>query len=131
MTTEEREKAQAIRSFYEEYFAAMDLPADYYLQTVGTVFQEALLPRGQMRSQGETVDPGAIRRTALLTIEGERDDICAPGQTVAAQSLCSGLAPAMKRHHLQEGVGHYGVFSGRKWESQIYPIVRDFIRTHD
>jgi poly(3-hydroxybutyrate) depolymerase len=77
--------------------------------------------------RGETVDCGAIRKTALLTVEGERDDICSLGQTSAAHDLCSGLKPFRKRHHMQAGVGHYGVFSGRKWDGQIYPIVRNMI----
>ena len=81
--------------------------------------------------QGELVDPAAIRKTFLLTVEGERDDICAMGQTMAAHDLCSGLRPYMKSHHLQPGVGHYGVFSGRKWDGQIYPIVRNLILAGD
>jgi polyhydroxyalkanoate depolymerase len=123
----EIEKAEAIRTFYEEYFAVMDLPADFYLETVSRVFQEHLLPLGKLTSRGEPVEPRAIRRTALLTIEGERDDICAVGQTLAAQELCSGIRPYMKRHYVQAGVGHYGVFAGRRWQTQIYPIVRNFI----
>ena len=123
----EIEKAAVIRDFYDEYFAVMDLPADFFLQTVSRVFQEHLLPRGRLTSRGEPVEPRAIRRTALLTVEGERDDICAVGQTLAAQELCSGIRPYMKRHYVQAGVGHYGVFAGRRWQTQIYPIVRNFI----
>jgi polyhydroxyalkanoate depolymerase len=123
----EIEKAAVIRDFYDEYFAVMDLPADFYLETVSKVFQEHLLPLGRLTSRGEPVEPRAIRRTALLTVEGERDDICAVGQTLAAQELCSGIRPYMKRHYVQAGVGHYGVFSGRRWQTQIYPIVRNFI----
>jgi len=123
----ETEKAEAISKFYDEYFAVMDLPADFYLQTVSAVFQEHLLPLGKLLSRGELVEPRAIRRTALLTVEGERDDICAVGQTLAAQELCSGIRPYMKRHYVQAGVGHYGVFAGRRWQTQIYPIVRNFI----
>jgi polyhydroxyalkanoate depolymerase len=85
------------------------------------------LAEGSLTFRNIKVDPGLIRRTALLTVEGERDDICAPGQTLAAHDLCTGLKPYMKRHHLQAGVGHYGVFSGRRWESQVYPIVQNFI----
>jgi poly(3-hydroxybutyrate) depolymerase len=123
----ETEKAEAIRSFYEEYFAVMDLPAEFYLQTVNKVFQQHLLPLGKLTSRGEPVEPRAIRRTALLTVEGERDDICAVGQTLAAQELCSNVRPYMRRHYVQAGVGHYGVFNGRRWQTQIYPIVRNFI----
>jgi poly(3-hydroxybutyrate) depolymerase len=106
----------------------MDLPAEFYLETIDKVFQRQELPRGTLVWRGRKVDPGAITRTALLTVEGERDDICAVGQTVAAQDLCSGLPAAKKRHHLQEGVGHYGVFSGRRWAGEVYPAIRDFIR---
>jgi polyhydroxyalkanoate depolymerase len=120
-------KADQIRTFYEEYFAIMDLDADFYLQTVETVFQTCALPKGELTFQGELVDPRAIRRTFLLTVEGEKDDICAIGQTMAALDLCRGLPVTMKRHHLQTGVGHYGVFSGKKWESQIYPQLRNAI----
>jgi polyhydroxyalkanoate depolymerase len=123
-------KADAIRAFYDEYKAVMDLPAEFYLQTVKIVFQDHLLPDGKLVSRGRPVDPRAIRTTALLTIEGEKDDICAVGQTLAAQELCSGLRPYRKRHHVQLGVGHYGVFNGRRWENEIYPILRAFIHTH-
>jgi polyhydroxyalkanoate depolymerase len=105
----------------------MDLCADFYLQTVSTVFQEHRLPLGTFEYKGRNIDPAAIRRSALLTIEGERDDICAVGQTLAAQDLCSGIKLYKKRHHIQTGVGHYGVFSGRRWDNEVYPMVRDFI----
>ena len=120
-------KAAATKTFYDEYFAVLDLTAEFYLETVAIVFQEALLAQGRLTYRGRRVDPGAIRRTALLTVEGERDDICAIGQTAAAHELCTGLKPFMKRHHLQPGVGHYGVFSGKRWETQVYPIVRNVI----
>jgi polyhydroxyalkanoate depolymerase len=123
----ETDKAEAIRSFYEEYFAVLDIPAEFYLETVQRIFQEARLARGELTWGDRRVNPGAIRRTALLTVEGERDDICAVGQTVAAQDLCTGLSPYLKRHHMQPGVGHYGVFNGRRFERQIYPIVRNMI----
>ncbi|NYZ17751.1 polyhydroxyalkanoate depolymerase [Azospirillum sp. RWY-5-1] len=123
----ETEQAQAIRDFYDEYFAVLDLPAEFYLETVRWVFQEARLAKGELTWRDRRVDPRAIRRTALLTVEGERDDICALGQTSAAQDLCSGLRPYLKRHHMQVGVGHYGVFSGRRWENHIYPIVRNLM----
>ena len=123
----ETDQAGSIKSFYDEYFAVLDLTAEFYIETIDRVFQRPLLAMGELVVDGERVDPSAIRRTALLTVEGERDDICALGQTVAAHDLCSKLKPFRKRHHMQAGVGHYGVFSGRKWDSQIYPIVRNTI----
>jgi poly(3-hydroxybutyrate) depolymerase len=123
----ELEQAAVIRDFYDEYLAVNDLPAEFYLQTVERVFQTWDLARGALTVGGRRVDPAAIRRTALLTVEGERDDICAIGQTVAAQDLCTGVRPYLKVHHLQAGVGHYGVFSGSKWNAQIYPRVRETI----
>jgi poly(3-hydroxybutyrate) depolymerase len=121
------EKAEVTRSFYEEYMAVADLSADFYLETVSQVFQEHALPKGEMRFRGRPVNPAAIRRTALLTIEGERDDICAIGQTLAAQDLASSLRPYKRTHHVQPDVGHYGVFSGKRWQKHIYPVVRDVI----
>lgn len=123
----EIEKAQVTKDFYDEYFAVLDLTAEFYLETVRIVFQEHKLPLGELRWRGNKVDPSAIRKTMLLTVEGERDDICAVGQTVAAHDLCSKLKPYRKRHHLQAGVGHYGVFSGKKWEGQIYPILKNVV----
>ena len=123
----EIEQAETIKTFYDEYLAVLDLSADFYLETVRYVFQEARLAKGELEFRGRRVDPAAIRRTALLTVEGERDDICALGQTAAAHDLCTRLRPYLKRHHLQAGVGHFGVFSGRRWETQIYPIVRNFV----
>jgi polyhydroxyalkanoate depolymerase len=120
-------KADTIRSFYEEYFATMDLTADFYLETVDTVFQRHALPLQALEVQGRLVEPSKIRRTALLTVEGEKDDICAVGQTLAAQDMCDKLRPYLKTHHVQTGVGHYGVFNGRRWERQIYPRVRAVI----
>ncbi len=124
------EKVAAHRKFYDEYLAVMDLPAEFYLQTVEKVFQTHDLPRGALTWRGQTVTPAAIRRTALFAIEGELDDICAIGQTMAALDLCVGLRPSMKRYHLQTGVGHYGVFNGRRWQSEIYPRVRTMIQAH-
>ena len=121
------EKANVIRVFYDEYLAVNDLPAEFYLETVEKVFQTYDLPLGRLTYRGRIVNPAAIRRTALMTVEGERDDICSVGQTVAAQDLCSSIRPYMKTHHVQTGVGHYGVFSGRKWNQQIYPRVRGMI----
>jgi poly(3-hydroxybutyrate) depolymerase len=122
--------AAATRAFYDEYSSVMDLPADFYLQTVERVFQRQDLARGRLCVRGELVDPGAIEKTALMTVEGERDDICAVGQTVAAHRLCRNLAPAKHAHHLQPAVGHYGVFHGRRWQNETYPKVAEFIRTH-
>jgi poly(3-hydroxybutyrate) depolymerase len=123
----EHEKAQATKAFYDEYFAVLDLTAEFYLETVRLVFQEYALPTGKLQWQGERVEPRAIKRTMLLTVEGERDDICAVGQTAAAHELCSGLRPYLKRHHMQAGVGHYGVFSGNRWTHQIYPLLKNVI----
>jgi poly(3-hydroxybutyrate) depolymerase len=120
-------EAETSKTFYDEYFAVLDLTAEFYLETVSRVFQEHLLPKGELVWRNRKVDPAAIRRTALFTVEGERDDICSVGQTVAAHALCSGVFANRKRHHLQPGVGHYGVFSGRKWSTQIYPLVRNMI----
>jgi polyhydroxyalkanoate depolymerase len=123
----ETEKAEATRSFYKEYFAVADLPAEFYLETVKLVFQEYALAKGELKWRGRSVNPAAIHRTALLTVEGERDDICSLGQTLAAHDLCAGLRQYMKTHYIQPGAGHYGVFSGRRWSGSIYPMVRDII----
>jgi poly(3-hydroxybutyrate) depolymerase len=127
----ELEQAAVIKAFYDEYFAVLDLTAEFYLETVRLIFQEYALPLGKFTWHGAVVDPAAIRRTMLLTIEGERDDICSVGQTVAAHDLCSRLRPYLKRHHMQAGVGHYGVFSGKRWENQIYPILQNVILSSD
>jgi polyhydroxyalkanoate depolymerase len=121
------EKARVTQAFYDEYFAVSDLPAEFYVDTVRIAFQERLLPCGRLECNGRRVDPQAIRHTALLTVEGERDDICAVGQTAAAHELCAGLKSYLKRHHMQAGVGHYGVFNGKRWATQIYPVVRNVI----
>lgn len=121
------EKANVIRVFYDEYLAVNDLPAEFYLETVEKVFQTYDLPRGELYYRGRRVDCSAIRRTALFTVEGERDDICAVGQTVAAQDLCSSVRPYRRSHHIQTGVGHYGVFSGKRWQTQIYPRLREVV----
>jgi polyhydroxyalkanoate depolymerase len=123
----EHEKARVTKAFYDEYFAVLDLTAEFYLETVRLVFQECALPTGKLEWQGERVEPRAIKRTMLLTVEGERDDICAVGQTAAAHDLCTGLRPYLKRHHMQAGVGHYGVFSGNRWTNQIYPLLKNVI----
>jgi poly(3-hydroxybutyrate) depolymerase len=120
-------EAAVIADFYDEYFAVLDIAAEFYLETIDRVFQRELLARGELTWRGQPVELAAIRRTALLTVEGEKDDVCGVGQTLAAQDLCTGIKPGKKRHHLQAGVGHYGVFSGSRWETQIYPILRNFI----
>jgi len=127
----ETEKAATTKAFYDEYFAVLDLTAEFYLETVRLIFQEYALPLGKLEWHGNRVDTSAIRRTMLLTVEGERDDICAVGQTVAAHDLCNKLRPYLKRHHMQAGVGHYGVFSGKRWENQVYPIVKNVILSSD
>jgi polyhydroxyalkanoate depolymerase len=119
--------AARTRAFYDEYGAVMDVPAEFYLETVGRIFQENLMATGQFTWRGEPVDPAVITGTALLTIEGANDDICSPGQTEAAHALCTGIPDDRKQHHLQPGVGHYGVFSGSRWEAEVYPVLRDFI----
>ena len=127
----ELEKAAVTKAFYDEYFAVLDLTAEFYLETVQLIFQDHALPLGKLEWHGQRVDPSAIRKTMLLTVEGERDDICAVGQTVAAHDLCNKLRPYLKRHHMQAGVGHYGVFSGTRWEKQIYPILKNVILSSD
>jgi poly(3-hydroxybutyrate) depolymerase len=122
------ESAAATRAFYKEYSSVMDLPADYYLQTIKRVFHDHDLPQGRFRVRGALVEPAAIEHTALMTVEGEKDDICAVGQTAAAHELCTGIPPAKKIHHLQPRVGHYGVFHGRRWQTETYPKVKSFIR---
>jgi poly(3-hydroxybutyrate) depolymerase len=125
------EGADKHRDFYDEYLAVMDLPAEFFLQTIRTAFQEHLLPRGLWLSRNRRVDPKAIDRTALMTVEGELDDISGPGQTRAAHGLCHNLPAEMHKHFFAMGVGHYGIFNGRKWRATIMPEVRAFIRAHD
>jgi poly(3-hydroxybutyrate) depolymerase len=131
MADGEHEQAATIKAFYDEYFAVLDMTAEFYLETVQWVFQDHLLAKGELDWRDRRVHPKAIRRTALFTIEGERDDICAIGQTVAAHDLCTSLRPYRKKHYMQAGVGHYGVFSGRRWASQIYPLVRNTILANE
>jgi poly(3-hydroxybutyrate) depolymerase len=126
--------AESHRRFYDEYNAVLDLPAEYYLDTIRIVFQQHLLPRGlwQVDFEGQKirVAPQDIRKVALFTIEGELDDISGSGQTQAAHGLCTGIAAAHKRHLTAEGAGHYGIFSGRRWREFIYPQLREFIASH-
>jgi polyhydroxyalkanoate depolymerase len=123
----ETEQARTIKAFYDEYFAVLDMTAEFYLETVSRVFQDHLLAKGELLWRERRINPKAIRRTALFTVEGERDDICSIGQTVAAHDLCTSLRAYRKKHYMQAGVGHYGVFSGRRWAAQIYPLVRNTI----
>lgn len=123
--------AEKHREFYDEYLAVMDLTAEFYLQTVSTVFVNHLLPKGEMMHRGEPVDLMAIRRCAIMAVEGEKDDISGIGQTLAALDLTPNLSSDKKAYHLQERVGHYGVFNGARYRSEIAPRIADFILTHD
>jgi poly(3-hydroxybutyrate) depolymerase len=120
-------KASRTAEFYREYFAVLDLTAEFYLETVQRVFQEHQLALGELRWRGQPVDPLAIRRATLLTVEGGRDDITGVGQTAAAHELCRSIPAARRNHLLQPDVGHYGVFSGRQWEREVYPALRNTI----
>jgi poly(3-hydroxybutyrate) depolymerase len=124
------DSAAAHRKFYDEYNAVLDMPAEYYIDTIKTVFQEFALPKGRMFVREELVRPAAITKTALLTIEGEFDDISGNGQTAAAHELCTRIPARMKDHFLVPKVGHYGIFSGRRWREVIYPHIHAFIRKH-
>jgi poly(3-hydroxybutyrate) depolymerase len=117
------------KAFYEEYLAVMDLPAEFYLETIKTVFQDHALPKGEMMHRGKRVDCSAIRKTALMTVEGERDDICGLGQTQAAHDLCPNIPADEHYTYVQLGVGHYGVFSGTRWRTEIQPRIREMIRS--
>ncbi|WP_018697841.1 polyhydroxyalkanoate depolymerase [Amorphus coralli] len=127
MARGETAEAERIKTFYDEYFAVLDLTEEFYIETIDRVFQRNELAKGEFGYRDRIVDPGAIRKTALLTVEGGRDDICALGQTAAAHDLCRSLRPHLKRHHLQANVGHYGVFNGKRWQREIYPVVRNMI----
>jgi poly(3-hydroxybutyrate) depolymerase len=122
--------AEAHRKFYDEYNAVLDMPAEYYLDTVKTVFQDHALPRGVWHVAGQRVAPEDIRSTPLFTIEGELDDISGLGQTKAAHDLCTNIPAENKRHLTVKGAGHYGIFSGRRWRDVVYPEVRAFIHAH-
>ena len=124
------EKARSSKEFYDEYGAVLDVFAGFYLDTVDRIFQRHLLAVGELTWRGERVDPSLIRRTALLTIEGERDQLCSPGQTDAAHGLCTSLPDSKRGRLLAADVGHYGVFSGSRWEADIYPVLRGFISEH-
>ncbi|UCH18419.1 MAG: polyhydroxyalkanoate depolymerase, partial [Burkholderiales bacterium] len=124
------DSAEAHRKFYDEYNAVLDMPAEYYLDTIKVVFQDFALVNGTWRVNGRLVRPQDIRTSALLTIEGELDDISGAGQTRAAHDLCTGLPKARHHHHTAAGAGHYGIFAGRRWRENVYPRVRDFIAAH-
>ncbi|WP_114228894.1 MULTISPECIES: polyhydroxyalkanoate depolymerase [Sphingomonas] len=123
----DEEGADATRAFYDEYRSVCDMTAEFYLQTVDVVFQRHALPKGEMTHRGRPVDPGAITRTALLAVEGERDDISGLGQTKAALTLATALPETKKQYLMADGVGHYGIFNGRKWRERIAPVVEEFI----
>jgi poly(3-hydroxybutyrate) depolymerase len=125
------DSAQKHREFYDEYLAVMDLAAEFYLQTVDTVFVRHLLPRGKMTHRGRPIDPSAITRVALMTVEGELDDISAVGQTEAAHRLCPNLADDRKVHYVQPSVGHYGVFNGSRFRAEIAPRIADFVLSNN
>ena len=125
------DSAQKHREFYDEYLAVMDLAAEFYLQTVETVFIRHALPKGEMRHRGVAIDPSRIKRVALMTVEGENDDISGVGQTEAAHALCSGIPPERKAHYLAQNVGHYGVFNGSRFRADIAPRIADFILTQE
>jgi poly(3-hydroxybutyrate) depolymerase len=127
LATEDTAAATQHREFYDEYLAVMDLPAEFYLETVERIFMKHELATGELMYRGRPVRPEAIKKTFVFTVEGERDDICGLGQTSAALDLCATLRPVLKRHHVQTGVGHYGVFSGKRWANEIYPRVREVI----
>ena len=120
------DSAEKHRDFYDEYMAVMDLTAEYYLQTVETVFVRHALPKGEMRHRSELIDLSKIRRAGLMTVEGEKDDISGVGQTHAAHDLCTGIDDIRKVHYLQKDVGHYGVFNGSRFRSEIAPRIHDF-----
>jgi len=125
------DSAQKHREFYDEYLAVMDLAAEFYLQTVDTVFVRHALPKGEMRHRGVPVDPSRIRRVALMTVEGENDDISGVGQTEAAHRLCVNIPADHRTHYLQPDVGHYGVFNGSRFRAEIAPRIGDFILSHN
>ena len=124
------EDAEGHRRFYDEYNAVLDMPAEYYLDTIRVVFQQHLLPKGEWDVAGERVRPQDIQGVALMTIEGELDDISGIGQTRAAHRLCTGVPESMREHYEVPGAGHYGIFSGRRWRETVYPKLREFIRRH-
>lgn len=124
------DSAQKHREFYDEYLSVLDLPAEFYLDTIREIFQQHTLPKGEFLHNGELIDPGCITGVALMTVEGERDDISGIGQTQAAHTLCKNIPEAMRIDYIQPGVGHYGVFSGRRFRTEIQPRIREFMRSY-
>jgi len=131
LLVEDDEKADTQKKFYDEYLSVMDLPAEFYIQTIKEVFKDFSLAKGTLISRGRKVDLKAIKNCALLGIEGEKDDIAAVGQTKEALKLCSHIPAKDKHYHLQQGVGHYGVFSGSKFRQFVVPVIRDFVYKYD
>ncbi|MBA3897698.1 MAG: polyhydroxyalkanoate depolymerase [Sphingomonadaceae bacterium] len=131
LVTGDDDSADLTKDFYEEYRSVCDMTAEFYLQTIETVFQKHALPKGEMMHRGVRVDPAAITKTGLLAIEGERDDISGLGQTKAALTLATKLPAAMKKYHMAKGAGHYGIFNGSKWRDRIAPVVEAWIAAHD
>ena len=131
LVTGDGDSAEKHREFYDEYMSVLDLSEEFYLQTIDEVFQRYLLPKGEMTHRGRKVDPGALTDVALMTVEGERDDISGVGQTQAAHGLCVNVPEKWRELYVQPGVGHYGVFNGRRFDQEIYPKVRDFIAVRE
>ena len=131
LTVGDQDSADATKKFYDEYLSVCDMTAEFYLQTIEHVFQEHSLPKGTFNHRGNLIDPDAIRDTALLAIEGERDDISGIGQTRAALDLVPHLPESKKKYHLAREVGHYGIFNGSKWSSRIAPVVEEWMRAHN
>ena len=129
LTLGDQESADATKRFYDEYLSVCDMTAEFYLQTIEHVFQRHSLPKGEFVHRGKPIDPDAIRDTAMLAIEGERDDISGIGQTHAALDLAPHLPDAKKKYYLAREVGHYGIFNGSKWRTRIAPVVEDWIRS--
>jgi poly(3-hydroxybutyrate) depolymerase len=123
----DQENVEIHNRFYDEYRSVLDMPEDYFLDSISFAFQEHSLPKGKFKWRGYTVNPKYIKNTAVLTVEGELDDISCPGQTFAAHNLCTNLPSSMKFHHLQEGVGHYGIFNGKRWRTIIQPKIAEMI----
>lgn len=127
----EQEDADRFRAFYDEYLAVLDMPAEFYLETIERIFKNNEIANGTITYQGKPVDFSAITNTALLTVEGVDDDICGLGQTEAAQNICTGIPKEMRKHHIQVGAGHYGIFSGSMYRKNIRPIVTEFINKYE
>ena len=131
LTLGDAESAAATKAFYDEYLSVADLPAEFYLETIDQVFQKHSLPKGEFVHRGKAIDPDAIRDTALLAIEGERDDISGLGQTKAALDIATKLPKDKKQYFMAREVGHYGIFNGRKWREKIAPVMEKFVAAND